>query len=356
MEAKILIILSSDIFIRNYLTTNAFTEIEKLYECYYLLNKGITHHVQLKQKSNFLGYYKIDKKIEKKHLLIFNVLMYKFKHKSSSFKFRIKRSYHFTWNKNQSNSYSNIIKHFIWFILNLVKTNSIYFLLSRKFIYPLFENSIIKNLPNDKIIYDTIKKTNPSIVVFPSNAYSAEGIDIARICLNLHIPSLFLIDNWDNLSSKSIMWRKPDYLGVWGEQSVYHATNIQEFNKRNITIIGTPRFDEYFKSRDSSLESHFNFKYILFVGTALAFDEAGVLKIIDMIIKDNFTIFKDIKVVYRPHPWRQGFDTISTLNLSNVVIDPQLYLPYISGVKSEDVQPDINYYPSLIKNAEFVIG
>jgi hypothetical protein len=120
--------------------------------------------------------------------------------------------------------------------------------------------------------------------------------------------------------------------------------------------LGTPRFDQYFRVRDLYLTSNFDFKYILFVGTSLAFDEATVLAELNKIMSMNATIFSDVKIVYRPHPWRQGLDSIVGKNLEHVIIDPQIVEAYSKKDSSQDVQPDLSYYPSLLKNAEFVIG
>jgi hypothetical protein len=67
-------------------------------------------------------------------------------------------------------------------------------------------------------------------------------------------------------------------------------------------------------------------------------------------------IFHSIKILYRPHPWRQGKDSILDMNLKHVIIDPQLMESYSKSDVSSSVQPDLKYYSSLIKNCEFVIG
>jgi hypothetical protein len=120
--------------------------------------------------------------------------------------------------------------------------------------------------------------------------------------------------------------------------------------------LGTPRFDQYFQQRNSDLRSKFDFKYILFVGTALAFDEASVLQKLNEIISGHSDIFRLVKIIYRPHPWRQGNDSIAGKHLDNVLIDPQMLKAYADNDSSRDIQPDLSYYPSLLKNAEFVIG
>jgi hypothetical protein len=104
------------------------------------------------------------------------------------------------------------------------------------------------------------------------------------------------------------------------------------------------------------LDSYFPFPYILFVGTAVAFDEAGILIKINQIISENQDTFKGVKLIYRPHPWRQGSDSIADMDLPHIIIDPQLKDSYLKRDSTSSVQPNLSYYPALIKNAEFVMG
>ena len=43
--------------------------------------------------------------------------------------------------------------------------------------------------------------------------------DLVRICENSKTKTYFIIDNWDNLSSKTVFIKKPDFIGVWGKQN-----------------------------------------------------------------------------------------------------------------------------------------
>jgi hypothetical protein len=153
------------------------------------------------------------------------------------------------------------------------------------------------------------------------------------------------------------MWNKPELIGVWGEQSRQHAIKIQKFQEDKVVNIGTPRFENYFKERDNYHKSFFDFDYILFLGTALEFNEIKILKIIDNFIIKNKTQISKTKIVYRPHPWRMGADKIKLADFQNIVIDPQVEVNYFeSQFVNTEFQPDINYYTSLIKNSKFVVG
>jgi hypothetical protein len=79
--------------------------------------------------------------------------------------------------------------------------------------------------------------------------------------------------------------------------------------------------------------------YVLVIGTALSFDEAEILRRLDNIISKNLNLFSSLKIIYRPHPYRQGKDTIIEDRLENVKIDPRVFKAYKTGNK--------NFHPNL---------
>jgi hypothetical protein len=201
---------------------------------------------------------------------------------------------------------------------------------------------------------EKLQKYSEHLIVIPSSAYSHYDIEIIQICANLNLKTLLLIDNWDNLTSKSILWHKPDFMAVWGEQTKMHAIKFQKMPQNRVFELGTPRFDQYFQTRDNKIATNFEFKYILFVGTFLEFNELEAITIINNTIDNNIEAFSSIKLVYRPHPWRQGKAVNHIANLKHVVLDPQIEESYLKGNKS--FQPKLDYYPSLINNSEMIIG
>ncbi len=361
-KQKILLVLSGNEYIRNYIQSGALDTLEQKFDCYYIGSERLSLREPLISKRNFLGYYPEDESKNARAFKHFNVLMYKHRHKSTSFVFRIKRTFYlppydfplackllfaealrlkFTLFRSYLSYYKN---------KGLVKT------ISSNLFFKFYNSNFQKASKVNLALTTAVKEIKPCMILFPSSAYDPIGSDIVKLCREHGIPSFFLIDNWDNLSSKSVLYDKPEYLGVWSQQSLEHAVEIQDFKSSRIFILGTPRYNHYFKTRSQDLPSYFDFKYILFVGTAVAFDEAGIIAEVDRLLEENPEIFKGIKLLYRPHPWRQGDDTIVGKNLRHVVIDPQLEDAYITRNATPSVQPDLNYYPSLIKNAEFVMG
>lgn len=354
-KKKLLIVISNDLFIRNYITTDALSLLEDEYDCTFLVSRKISNLDKLKTYTN-IRFYDFNNDQSALHYKIFNLLMSHYRNKSKSFKFREQRGLQIDFNFEGNPSapvwlIKAAIRYCKWLVLKALKFSYRNYLVFYTY-FTYLKSGLVEN-PEINSAIDEIK---PDLVLFPSTAFDPDGNDLLRICNRKKVQSLFLVDNWDNLSSKTILWIKPDYIAVWGEQSKEHACQIQGFEPSRITSIGTPRFDEYFQTRDTRLPSLFNYKYILFVGTALAFDEAGALLKLDEIINSNREVLGDLKIVYRPHPWRGGTDSIEGMDLKNVVIDPQMEESYLKRKNSVDFQPSISYYPALLHNSEFVIG
>ena len=66
MRKKVLIIINSEEFVRNYMTTNAFSEIEKDFQCFYLLADRIKKSDVFRERA-VLGEYLIDKAMAARH-------------------------------------------------------------------------------------------------------------------------------------------------------------------------------------------------------------------------------------------------------------------------------------------------
>ena len=82
MKKKILIIINSDLYVRNYLQTGIFQIFQKSYEIYYLGNSEIKNKKYLKKKNNFLGFFSFSNKEIIKTNRIMNVSMWRYKKRS----------------------------------------------------------------------------------------------------------------------------------------------------------------------------------------------------------------------------------------------------------------------------------
>ena len=350
---KILIVITTDKYIRNYFDTNAFSEIEENTYAYVAVDT-IHNKDYFKGKESFLGFYKLDEDVVYRHYELLNVLMWRYRKRSKTFLYRFlmlywpKTAHWYNWDRK-----SNFIKRHLRKIYGLK-----YPILGNKLLAPLVIRYMKRKLIINKDMKRYIESFMPDLVIFPSSAYDPIGSDLTLLGSKMGFSTLFLIDNWDNISGKSVMWTLPDYLGVWGQQSKDLAVKIHKMNPENITNIGTPRFEKYFSRTLDDDTSPYAFPYILLCGCAEPFDEITALKLLDKEIDENKDTYGDLKVVYRPHPGRQRrmcFDSFKEEQFDNVILDRQS-TDYYNQKKHKGYQPALDYYPALLKSARLVIA
>ncbi len=233
---------------------------------------------------------------------------------------------------------------------------------------PFFFNSFVKSyliakFQNNSTIERIIVEHKPEIVIFPVTGVESTGVELINLSQKYGFRTLFLVNGWDNLSSKGVFPLLPDYLGVWGPQSLVDAVDIQGMPSHRVIMLGCARYEPYFIP-DNAVFKPFPYKYILFAGAATPNDEITPLRIFDDIMKDN-NIDGDIKIVYRPHPWREKrncFDIFEPESFRHVALDPQVADNYFGKNRKDKVHssndsfPELKYYPSLVNHALFTIS
>jgi hypothetical protein len=220
---------------------------------------------------------------------------------------------------------------------------------------------LFRRFPPNPELMSLAREVRPELIVAPSGGTDALVIDAVRVGRELGVPTLVVIYNWDNLSSKSAFPVKPDYLGVVGRQSVDHAWRIHRIRPERVGLLGGPYIDHYFRHEAGSTESPFPFRYVLFAGCYLPFDELSALERLEAEIEQRGL---DLKVVYRPHPNRRDRrtpDFVDESRFKHVVIDPQVRDAYLARFSEREGKggvgrlPPLDYYPALLENAEFVV-
>ena len=351
-DKKIVFLISSEIFYRNYMSTGLINLIQNEYNDLEIL---IRDDIPQPEKGK-LKTYNVSEKHENKHIQYLKILSWRYRKLSRTFKFRFLRTSQFRSINFSDLSNFRKVKLAIDSNIRSLKRRAKVLTLANSMIFPITKFVFESILRPDNDISSYLKNIRPDAVIMPTSAYDPIVIDIINICQKESIKTVLLVDNWDNLSSKSILWRRPDAVGVWGEQTKEHAIEIQGLRIDQISCIGTPRFEQYFEKRHQLLGSHFDFKYILFVGQSLPSDERRIVQLIDDILCSPPFKENGIKLVYRPHPWAMDQSIASVESFKSVVIDPQISAKKLDSHRVEKFQPSLDYYPSLLQNAEFVVS
>jgi len=211
-------------------------------------------------------------------------------------------------------------------------------------------------------VEEIIAKHKPKLVIYPFTGVESTDIELINLSKKYGFKTFFLVNGWDNLSSKGILPMTPDYLGAWGPQGIDDAVNIHGMKSSRLILLGCARYEDYFKPGNADVEI-FPFKYILFAGSTVPNDEITPLRMFEEALEEYGG--NDIKVVYRPHPWREKrncFDEFEPDKYKHVIIDPQVADSYFGekrkGSESSSSQnfPALKYYPSLVNRSLFMVS
>ena len=200
----------------------------------------------------------------------------RFNNRSTSYKFRLKRQIfgdYFTENPTPL----IILKRALNLIRNLVKI-SISFILSKSIYYQIIKKQYINSVESmleDKIFH----KYNFDLLI--GWCQTSEPTAIAPIIYGqkFKVPSFLVIDNWDNLASKSVFPLEPNAIACFGNQSVEFARRIQEFKHTVVHPIGSARFEVYRDLIESTARNYPT--EIMFAGSALAAEDKDLLEILN---------------------------------------------------------------------------
>lgn len=156
--------------------------------------------------------------------------------------------------------------------------------------------------------------------------------DLARMGKQYKIKTVFVMNSWDNPSTKAMISEHPDRLIVWGEHSKQDAIRHMKTPPESIIKLGAAQYDVYRKPPKVSpqawrakLSISNNTRVLLYAGSNQGLNETEHLQILDEGIEKGR--IKNTVVVYRPHPWRpypKGEQDFASVPWKHVKMDPSL--------------------------------
>ena len=138
-----------------------------------------------------------------------------------------------------------------------------------------------------------------AVLIFSGGAFSGVENILLGKSRKLGIKRALVVDNWDNLSSKSLFTSSPDALGVWGPNMHRNAIEIHSMNPEIVSHIGSARFRPNERPSPQSRPA-----FVLFAGSGKPlFNELTALVYLREILDRRG--LSTTRIIYRPHPLSQ---------------------------------------------------
>jgi hypothetical protein len=166
-----------------------------------------------------------------------------------------------------------------------------------------------------------IRELAPDIIIHPSTFAGYFVNDVIAEGKTQGIPTMLLMNSWDNPSIKRATSGKADWVAVWGEQTLRHTHFYMGIPKERIVCLGAAQFEAY-RPKPRITPEEFRREYglstetkiLLYAGSSRGKDEAKHLAWLEAGIEQG--LLGNVAVVYRPHPWgfgqQQALDIVSS--------------------------------------------
>jgi hypothetical protein len=153
------------------------------------------------------------------------------------------------------------------------------------------------------VLPEGIRNGNFDWLFIPCHAIDELMTDYIAEARQIGLKSLVAINNWDNLTSKSVYVVRPDYLTVMGSKCIEHAKNIHEIPRESVLTFGLPHFDAYRKYlRSNPTVVRTAKKRVLYAGFSMAHSEKRIVDAIANHLDEKYGAGA-VEVHYRPHPF-----------------------------------------------------
>jgi hypothetical protein len=248
-----------------------------------------------------------------KHIYSVNQMINR--NKSKSFKSRLLRLYFGSINIKSVNLSNHKKLISLWVMTkNFLKYSSTHILQTVSFanfigeiIYKILLKRFFREIRTiQKMEKNFIKKIESNILIFPSTGTEILIFELMELARLEEKKTLMVIENWDNLTSKTSFPFKPDYITVMGNNLKFQTNAIHGIPLDNIFPTGLPKFEKLTQDflrtqKVAKLREKFN---VLYLGYSLPYNEQNVVNSIYFkLLKSEH--LKEFTLTYRPHPFRQ---------------------------------------------------
>lgn len=329
MEKSVGVFIDHDVIIRHFIKSEIFKEIEKDYKIIFFFPKKHRRVTVDLEKLNLREKYEID--IDQTRAYLIRM----FYHASNVRKIIKKKT---DEKIGEIERYKKILGKKLFYFY--------YFVLRFEIFFNIFKFFKKKEISSNEILDDIIKKKNLNLIIHPTVLEGLFVYDLIEIGKKRKIPTFFLMNSWDNPSTKALIDGTPDKLFVWGEQTKKHAKDLLDIPDEKIVVAGAAQMQLFKNNISSEYKNLINldnkYRLICYAGSSRGLDEIGQLHLLNQYITRKKL---NIKILYKPHPWKNFANpnekNFFDFKFENVIMDIFSRKNYLARLNNDNAM-DLN--------------
>ena len=176
-------------------------------------------------------------------------------------------------------------------------------------LYERYRRRMLARIGDNAPLDALLREERPDVIVHPTVLEGLFVSDLVRAGQALDIPTVYLMNSWDNPAVKAMMLGAPDRLVVWGEHSRQLAHERLDMPLDRVVPLGAAQLDVYrttpredsatYRRRLGVPEGH---RLLLYAGSSKGLNETAHLLRLEQAIASGD--LPRTTVLFRPHPWR----------------------------------------------------
>jgi hypothetical protein len=198
--------------------------------------------------------------------------------------------------------------------------------------YHWYRRRMLARTGDDPVLDALLQEEKPDVLVHPTVLEGLFVSDLIRWGRAHHVPTVYLMNSWDNPAVKAVAVGAPDRLVVWGEHSRQVANERLGIRLEHLLPFGAAQFDVYRRSPRETpaayrarLSVPAGRRLLLYAGSSKGLDETAHLLALERAIERGE--LRNCSVLYRPHPWRasaEGEADFFALRWRHVAMAPDM--------------------------------
>ena len=213
------------------------------------------------------------------------------------------------------------------------------------FTYDRYRRRMLAEIGDNEPLNALLREERPDVILHPTVLEGLFVSDLVRAGQAFGIPTVYLMNSWDNPAVKAMMLGSPDRLVVWGEHSLEIAHERLGVPRDRLVSLGAAQFDVY---REPPREDPASYRrrlgvpdgnrLLLYAGSSKGLNETAHLLRLEQAVASGE--LPRTTVLFRPHPWRgvpAGEADFYSLPWKHVIMAPDM-ADYYRKTRTGEVQ------------------